>query len=134
MKKIEMILKTGKHIEFDTIPELMEYICEYKLLSQINTEKYLVALWNCATEKFAIESEQIESIIIRDIYYVDVRHQQSYTFHTREQFEDFMASVGATRGHILTGARYGIYGGEIVTRRYDCYISGVLPYWKDQWD
>ena len=38
-----------------------------------------------------------------------------------------MVGMGATRGHIVAYARYGIYAGEVITKHYDCYITGMMP-------
>lgn len=129
--KAYMRLKTGEEMYFDTIPELMEYICDNELIARGCTSKNLTKLYNHATEKFAIDSEKIELIILCDVYSAEVCHHQLYTFHEKTEFEAFMVSMGATAGHIMTGARYGIYGGEIVTKRYDCYITGMKPDYKE---
>ncbi len=133
MKKIEMSFKNNNDIvTFDSIQELMEYIVNYRLLGKSGPSDSLVKIWNHDSEKFAIDSKDINTIIIRDVYKAEVRHHQTFTFHNKESFDDFMVAMGATRGNIHTGARYGIYGGEIVTNKYDCYISGLTPDYEQE--
>jgi hypothetical protein len=127
MSKITMTLNDGFVLDFETVPELVEYIANHRLLGQFHAGQGLVNIWEHADEKIAIESSDIASIIIRDVYSVEVRHIAKHTFHTREDFVDFMVGMGATREHVMTGARYGIYAGEVITRRYDCYITGMIP-------
>jgi hypothetical protein len=105
----------------------MEYIANHRLLGQFHAGQGLVNIWEHADEKIATESSDIASIIIRDVYSVEVRHVAKHTFHDYKSFEDFMVGMGATRGHIVTQARYGIYAGEVITRRYDCCITGMMP-------
>lgn len=131
MKKIELTFPNGEIVAFDTVPELMDYISEYELLSRGLTTKSLIAIWEHAEPKVIIESGLIDNIIIRDVYSAEMCHHKTYTFHTFEAFEDFMVAMGATRGNVRTGARYGIYGGEIVTKRYDCLIVAVPPKYKE---
>lgn len=133
MKKIELTFINGDVVVFDTVSELMDYIGENKLLSPGFTSEGLIKIWDHAEPKLAVESELFEKIIIHDVYSAEMCHRKLYTFHTFEPFEDFMVAVGATRGNVRTGARYGIYGGEIVTKKYDCIISAVAPKYRE-WD
>lgn len=110
----------------------MEYITDNELLSNYNTGKNLLKIWNHGSEKFAIDSKHIHMIYIYDVYKAEVRHREAKTFHTYEDFENFMCAMGATRGNIHTGARYGISGSEIITSKYDCAISGVTPEWEEE--
>ena len=127
MSKITMTLNDGFVLDFETVPELVEYIAKHRLLGQLHSGQGLVKIWEHADEKVAINSPNIASIVIRDVYSAEVRHVAKHTFHDYESFEDFMAGMGATRGHIVAYARYGIYAGEVITRRYDCYITGIMP-------
>lgn len=131
MKKIEMIMNTGDIVAFDTVPELMDYIADNKLLARGLEGKNLLKIWEHDNEKLFIETELIQAIAIREVYKAEVCHHKTYTFHTFEQFEDFMVAMGATRGNVRTGARYGIYGGEIVTSKYDCVIYPTVPSYKE---
>jgi hypothetical protein len=127
MSKITMTLNDGFVLDFETVPELVAYIANHRLLGQPHAGQGLVKIWEHADEKIAVDSPYITSIIIRDVYSAEVRHVAKHTFHDYETFEDFMAGMGATRGHVVTQARYGIYAGEVITRRYDCYITGMIP-------
>ena len=127
MSKITMTLNDGFILEFETVPELMEYIANHRLLCQVHAGQGLVKVWEHADEKVTIDSPYITSIIIRDVYSAEVRYVAKHTFHTREDFVDFMVGMGATREQVVTGARYGIYAGEVITRRYDCCITGMIP-------
>lgn len=127
MSKIHMTFYNGDIIYFNSVPELLEYICDNKLLSPGTAPEDLLTIWEHTDDQLTITSKHINSIVIRDTYSAEVCHYKRYTFHDKESFEDFMISMGATRGHIMTGARYGIYGGEIITRRYDCFITANRP-------
>ena len=131
MKKIEMIMNSGDMVEFDTVPELLDYIAENQLLVRGFESKNLLKIWEHDNEKLFIETNLIQTIIIREVYKAEVCHHKTYTFHTYEQFEDFMVSMGATPGNVRTRARYGIYGGEIVTSKYDCVICSIEPNYKE---
>ena len=127
MSKITMTLNDGFILDFDTVPELVEYISDNRLLGPIHCGEGLVKIWDHAEEKIAVESPTIQSIVIREVYSAEVRHVAKHTFHDYKGFEDFMAGMGASRNHVMTGARYGIYAGEVITSKYDCYITGMIP-------
>lgn len=127
MKKIELTFTNGEIVVFDTVSELMDYIGENELLARGFTTESLIKIWDHASEKFSVDTALFHSIVIRDVYSAEMCHHKLYTFHDFESFEDFMVAMGATRGNVRTGARYGIYGGEIVTRRYDCVITATVP-------
>ena len=126
-------MNDGTEYRFASIEKLIEYISDNQLLSRGRTGENLLKIWNHDNEKIAIDSKHIHMIYIYDVYKVEVRHIETKTFHTREDFENFMCAMGATRGQIHTGARYGIYGGEIITKKYDCHISGLIPDYEQEW-
>jgi hypothetical protein len=130
--KATLIFKDGESVVFESVQDLMEYITDNELLSHCNTGENLLKIWNHDSEKFAIDSKHIHMIYIYNVYKAEVRHRETKTFHTYEDFENFMCAMGATRGGIHTGARYGICGSEIVTTKYDCAISGLTPYWEEE--
>lgn len=127
MAKITMTMRNGFILEFETVEELIEYLASHRLLGRINCGQNLVKIWEHSQDQFEIESPEIESIIIREVYRAEVRYVATHTFHNYEAFEDFMVGMGAIRPHVVTGARYGIYAGEVITSKYDCYITGVIP-------
>lgn len=127
MSKITMTLNDGFVLDFETVPELVEYIAHHQLLGRLHAGQGLVKIWEHADEKIAVDSPYIASILIRDVYSAEVRHVATHTFHSYEAFENFMVGMGATRPHVVTGARYGIYAGEVITRHYDCCITGIMP-------
>lgn len=130
--KATLIFKDGESVVFESVQDLMEYITDNELLSHYNTGKSLLKIWNHDSEKLAIDSKPIHMIYIYDVYKVEVRHNETKTFHTREDFENFMCAMGATRGNVRSGARYGLLGSEIITSRYDCAISGLAPHWEEE--
>lgn len=125
MKKITLTMKSGDIIEFDTIPELMHYISEYRLIRDGRAGNNLLKLWSLETEYIEIESDSIETILIRDLYYVEIRFEGVKFFHTQEQFKEFMYALGCTKTGGQVFARYGIYPGEVYTHRYNCTVKGV---------
>jgi len=130
--KATLIFKDGESVVFESVQDLMEYITDNELLSRYNTGKSLLKIWNHDSEKFAIDSKSIHMIYIYNVYKAEVRNCEIKTFHTYEDFENFMCAMGATRGNIHTGARYGILGSEIITSKYDCVISGLTPHWEEE--
>ena len=131
--KAKLIMNDGTEYGFASVQELIEYISDNKLLSRTNTGENLLKIWNHNSEKFAIDSSLIYMIILYNVYEAEVRHHEKHTFHTYEDFENFMCAMGATRGNVHTSARYGIYGGEIITKKYNCYISGLTPDYEQDW-
>lgn len=125
MKKIILTMKSGDIIEFDTVPELMHYISEYRLIRNGTEGSNLLKLWNLEAEYLEIETDSIETILIRDLYYVEIRYEDVKFFHTQEEFKEFMYALGCTKTGGQVFARYGIYPGEVYTHRYDCTIKGV---------
>ena len=131
--KATLIFKDGESVVFESVQDLMEYITNNKLVCRCRTGENLLKIWNHDSEKIAIDSKPIHMIYIYDVYKVEVRHIETKTFHTREEFENFMCAIGATRGNVRSGARYGLLGSEIITSRYDCAISGLTPDWEEKW-
>lgn len=130
--KATLIFKDGESVVFESVQDLMEYITDNELLSHCNTGENLLKIWNHDNEKFAIDSKHIHMIYIYNVYKAEVRHRETKTFHTREDFENFMCAMGATRGNVHSSARYGLLGSEIITSRYDCAISGLTPEWEEE--
>jgi hypothetical protein len=130
--KATLIYKDGESVAFESVQDLMEYITDNELICRCRTGENLLKIWNHDSEKFAIDSKPIHIIYIYDVYKAEVRHNETKTFHTREDFENFMCAMGATRDNVHSSARYSIFGSEIITSRYDCAISGLTPEWEEE--
>ena len=103
----------------------MIYIRNNKLLFDYAIGEDLIKILECANERIIIHSDLIKQIIIKEIYNVEIRHYKTFTFYNKDNFEQFMIAMGSTKGGILTGVRYSLYGNEIITRKYDCLITST---------